>query len=40
MILEVMNAIYAIAEEAFKKFRTSMGFEPVTSRYWCVALTN
>ena len=23
-----------------EKFRTSMGFEPVTSRYWCNALTN
>ena len=27
-------------KEAWKKFRTSTGFEPVTSRYWCDALTN
>ena len=25
-------------KEAWKKFRTSTGFEPVTSRYWCDAL--
>ena len=25
---------------SLKKFRTSTGFEPVTSRYWCDALTN
>ena len=26
--------------KSLKKFRTSMGFEPVTSRYWCDSLTN
>ena len=25
---------------SLKEFRTSMGFEPVTSQYWCDALTN
>ena len=25
---------------SLKKFRTSTGFEPVTWRYWCDALTN
>ena len=27
-----------LRKEAWKKFRTSTGFEPVTSRYWCNAL--
>ena len=27
-----------LRKEAWKKFRTSTGFEPVTSRYWCDAL--
>ena len=35
MILAVVNAIWS-----WKKFRTSTGFEPVTSRYRCDALTN
>ena len=29
-----------LRKEAWKKFRTSTGFEPVTSRYRCDALTN
>ena len=33
MIFPVVNAIYVIAYEAWKKFRASMGFEPVASRY-------
>ena len=37
MIIAVMNAIYAIAYRSLKK---STGFEPVTSRYRCDALTN
>ena len=40
MILAVENAIYAIVKEAWKKFRTSMGFEPVNAQYWCNALIN
>ena len=32
MILAVVNAIYAITKEVWKKFRTSTGFEPVTRR--------
>ena len=36
-----MNAILAIALEKHENFRTSMGFEPVTSQCQCVnALTN
>ena len=38
MILAVVNAIYAIAWEKPEKKKTSTGFEPVTSRYWCDAL--
>ena len=30
MILAVVNSVYAIAQKAWKKFRTSTGFEPVT----------
>ena len=30
MILAVVNSIYAIAQKARKKFRTSTGFQPVT----------
>ena len=33
MIDAVVTAIYAITQEAWKKFNTSTGFEPVTSRY-------
>ena len=40
MILAVVNTIYTIVQGSLKKFRTSMGFEPVTSRYRCDALTN
>ena len=31
MIYAVVTAIYAITQEAWKKFNTSTGFEPVTS---------
>ena len=49
MILAAVNAaVNAIAKEAWKKkrkkekkkFSTSTGFEPVTKRYPCDALTN
>ena len=41
MILAVMNAIFAIAQRSLKNsVLTSTGFEPVTSRYQCDALTN
>ena len=33
MIYPVVTAIYAITQEAWKKFNTSMRFESVTSRY-------
>ena len=33
MIYPVVTAIYAITQEAWKKFNTSTRFEPVTSRY-------
>ena len=36
MIIAVVDAIYAIAYRSLKK----SGFEPVTSRYRCDALTN
>ena len=40
MILAVMNAIYAIAYIEAWKSQDFDGFEPVTLRYWCNALTN
>ena len=39
MIIAVMNTIYATAYKP-EKVRTSTGFEPLTSRYRCDALTN
>ena len=40
MILAVMNAIYAIAYKKPEEVRISTGFEHVSSRYRCGALTN
>ena len=40
MILAVMNAIFANCIKKPEKFRTSTGFEPMTSRYRSDALTN
>ena len=42
MILAVINAIIYLCNWVKKpeKLMTSMGFKPVTSRYWCDALTN
>ena len=40
MILAVMNAIFCNCVKKPENFRTSTGFEPVTSRYRCDALTN
>ena len=40
MIFAVMRAIFCNCVEKPEKFRTSTGFEPVTSRFRCDALTN
>ena len=40
MILAVMNAIFCNCVEKSEKFRTSRGFEPLTSGYWCDAPTD
>ena len=40
MLLAVVNAILLIALRSPENFTTSTGFEPVTSRYRCNALTN
>ena len=40
MIFAVINAIFCNCVEKPEKFRTSTGFEPVTSRFRCDALTN
>ena len=40
MIIAVMNAILSNCVKKPEKVRTSTGFEPVTSRYRCDALTN
>ena len=38
MILAVMDAIFSNCENKPENFRTSTGFEPVTSRYRCDAI--
>ena len=40
MIIAVMNTILSNCVDKPEKVRTSTGFEPVTSRYLCDALTN
>ena len=40
MIFAVINAIFCNCVQKPEKFRTSTGFEPVTSRFRCDALTN
>ena len=40
MSLAVMNAIFCNCLKKPENFRTSTGFEPVTSQYRCDALTN
>ena len=44
IIIAVMNAIFKLLKsncvQKPEKVRTSTGFEPVTSRYQCDALTN
>ena len=40
VILAIVNAIYAVAQEACEKFRNSTEFEPVTSRCRCDSLTS